>query len=187
MLRLLLVGGTALTLWCSRPVIDPDKKDCYFSKADLVRLYPHLQAVETKAECGLKTRSGKPATYDYRIIAPDSADYSLFVQNTIHFNQTPAQAGSRYRSLLLGHRIGQEFFPTEMIARDGYYHWGDESFYGEYVMNGEPYGQFFLTRTGTTVFMLAVSGLYMDKNTLAQLLDPLLWALPAGPDRPGEK
>ena len=114
---------------------------------------------------------------DYTYDASEST-FPAYVNSSITVEPNAKDASLSYDSLKVGMKIGLSLGGNgdfKEVERNDLLKWGDESFCSLLYVDGNPVGNFFITREGNRIYYSLFSGIYFDNpEYLEQLLTPYL-------------
>ena len=103
---------------------------------------------------------------EYEFETPENAAEVLYVSATAGFERTVSDAVQSYRLSKGGIGIGAQLGDATIKEREGFYKWGDESFFANILgKNGRPAGHIFTTRLGKKTYLFMIAGLYFEERS----------------------
>ena len=111
----------------------------------------------------------------YEFESPESHPQTLYLSVTVNFERNAREATSSYRLesgfLTMGAKIGG----AEIEGVPNFFEWGDESFFGNIVADGQVGGNIFRARKGRKLYLIIIAGIYFDNpEDWAELVSPKL-------------
>lgn len=107
-------------------------------------------------------------TYEFEL--PDAATRAdaLYMQVTATFEKDQSDAAISQGAEKIGFGFGMKLEGIKAEERKDFFRHGDESTFFVLVKDGQPVGNFFVTRDGARVYSILVAGVYFD--------DPAAWS-----------
>ncbi len=112
---------------------------------------------------------------EYEFDTPEDSDDSLYLSVTAGFERSVRDAVATYRMEKGGTGIGARLGGVEMREEQGFFQWGDESFFASLVGENGPGGNVFAARLKNKTYWVMIAGLYFDDtNEWARFIQPKL-------------
>ena len=101
----------------------------------------------------------------------------IFCAVHIHVSEDDAEEGCEASAHLLRSALGWNFNPKQQVVdRNEFYRWGDQSYYSEIIVDGQPAGFGFYARSGARRFSLTIFGLlFQDAEDIGDALGDRPW------------
>lgn len=99
---------------------------------------------------------------EYEFETPEDFEKPFYIAVTVGLERSTADALLTYKAEKGGVGIGASIGGVEMEEQEGFFEWGDESFFATLVTEKGPGGSVFGGRKGKKTYSIMIAGLYFD-------------------------
>jgi len=175
LLMIILVMLVALSCGCARQSIREEDKPLLITVEDLA---PYGVSPDDYQQYETFQRNvfvDGSADIEYEFDPPEDSEINLYISATASFERTTKDAQLAYQMELKGTTFGAKLGGAAATESQGFFTYGDESFFAFLMGKKGPGGNLFITRTGAKVYVVIIGGVYFDNpDDWAELIMPKL-------------